>query len=230
VRITAGELNRATLGRQLLSRRESFGVVEAVRRVVALQAQTPASPYLALWNRLTDFDPADLDAAFADGTVVKSNMVRITLHAVLTDDYQAFREATEPSLRAARFYDERFKVSGLTLTDADALVPELLAFAEQPRTAAECQAWLEARLGAAWHPGAWWAMRQYSPLLHAPTGGPWAFGNRPSYVAPRTSPTLANREVADVGQFAMVPRARARNYSTSPAHRARTRTLPPRRG
>ena len=41
--------------------------------MVAVQAQTPASPYLALWNRVTDFDPADLDAAFAGGAVVKSN-------------------------------------------------------------------------------------------------------------------------------------------------------------
>lgn len=60
MRITARELNRATLGRQLLLRRESLGVVEAMRRVVAVQLPEPASPYLALWNRLTDFDPADL--------------------------------------------------------------------------------------------------------------------------------------------------------------------------
>jgi hypothetical protein len=50
--LTARRLNRATLGRWLLLRRESLDVVEAVRRVVALQAQSAASPYLALWNRL----------------------------------------------------------------------------------------------------------------------------------------------------------------------------------
>ncbi|MEV4186630.1 crosslink repair DNA glycosylase YcaQ family protein [Streptosporangium canum] len=65
MRITAQRLNRATLARQLLLRRQPLGVVDAVRRVVALQAQQPASPYLALWNRLTAFDPADLDVAFA---------------------------------------------------------------------------------------------------------------------------------------------------------------------
>ncbi len=64
--LTARQLNRATLGRQMLLRRESLDVVDGVRRVVALQAQEPASPYIALWNRLVDFDPADLDAAFAD--------------------------------------------------------------------------------------------------------------------------------------------------------------------
>ncbi|MDQ3783737.1 MAG: winged helix DNA-binding domain-containing protein [Actinomycetota bacterium] len=230
MRITARELNRSTLGRQLLLRRQPLGVADAVRRVVALQAQQAASPYLALWNRLTDFDPADLDAAFADGTLVKSNMVRMTLHAVHVDDYRAFREATEPSLRAAKLSD-RFTASGLTVEDADALVPELLAFADQPRTAAEYEAWLEQRLGAPPKPGAWWGLRQYAPLLHSPTGGPWSFGYRPSYVAPRTGPVLANPDVsaeslqrlvlrylqgfgpasvADVAQFAMVQRARAR--------------------
>ena len=62
--LTARQLNRATLARQLLLRRERLGVVEAVHRVVALQAQEPASPYLALWNRVKGLDPADVDAAF----------------------------------------------------------------------------------------------------------------------------------------------------------------------
>ena len=63
--ITARELNRATLARQLLLERAPLNVTDAVRRVVALQAQQPASPYLALWNRLAGFDPAELDNAFA---------------------------------------------------------------------------------------------------------------------------------------------------------------------
>lgn len=42
--ITARELNRATLARQLLLRREPLDAAEGVRRVVALQAQQPASP------------------------------------------------------------------------------------------------------------------------------------------------------------------------------------------
>src|SRR5207253_4020734 len=58
MKITARGLNRSTLGRQLLLGRASLDVADAVRRVVALQAQHPASPYLALWNRLTAFDPA----------------------------------------------------------------------------------------------------------------------------------------------------------------------------
>jgi hypothetical protein len=71
-RVTARQLNRATLARQLLLRREPVDVAEAIRRVGAVQAQEPASPYLALWNRVAGFDPADLDAAFTSHAVVKA--------------------------------------------------------------------------------------------------------------------------------------------------------------
>ncbi len=46
--VSARELNRATLARQLLLDRQSLSVADAVRRVVALQAQQPASPYVAV--------------------------------------------------------------------------------------------------------------------------------------------------------------------------------------
>ncbi len=232
MRITARELNRATLGRQLLLRRESLSVVDTVRRVVALQAQQAASPYLALWNRLTDFDPADLEAAFAGHTVVKASLMRITLHAVHADDYAAMHTAMQPTLRAARLHDRRFKATGLSIGDADALVPDLLEFADQHRTAAEFEAWLDARVGVLPKPGVWWALRSFAPLLHAPTGGPWSFGPRPSYVAAGPQPTPVGMDtpgealptliqrylegfgpasVADVAQFALVHRSRVRD-------------------
>lgn len=181
--INARQLNRATLGRQLLLRREPLSVVEAVRRVVAIQAQEPASPYLALWNRLADFDPADLDAAFAGRTVVKASLIRLTLHAVLAEDYPAFHAAMERSLRASRLSDRRFTESGLSIDDADALLPHLLEFAARPRTKGEIDAHLHARLGDRDHPRAWWALKTFAPLHHAPTGGPWSFGLRPSFVS-----------------------------------------------
>ena len=81
--LTNRQLNRATLARQMLLRRQRSSVVEAVRRIVAVQAQEPASPYVALWNRVSRFRPADLDAAFAEHAVVKATLMRITLHAVV---------------------------------------------------------------------------------------------------------------------------------------------------
>ena len=182
MRLTARRLNRATLARQLLLRREPVKVAEAVRRVVALQAQEAASPYLALWNRLAPFDPAALDAAFARHEVIKATLMRITLHTVTAADYPAFHCAMAESLRAARLYDRRYTQTGLSDADADALIPHLVEFTAERRTNAECEALLNARLGAD-QPRAWWALRTFAPVVHAATGGPWSFGYRPSYLA-----------------------------------------------
>ena len=45
MQLTARQLNRATLDRQLLLHRAPLGPAEAVHRVMALQAQSPVSPY-----------------------------------------------------------------------------------------------------------------------------------------------------------------------------------------
>jgi hypothetical protein len=192
--LTARQLNRATLGRQLLLRREPLDVVDAVRRVVALQAQEAASPYLALWSRIADFDPADLDVAFADGSVVKASLIRLTLHAVVAEDYPAFHNAMLSSLRASRLNDRRFTTTGLSTEDADTLLPHLLTFAARPRTKAEIEELLAERLGERNDPRAWWALKSFAPLHHAPTGPPWSFGTRASFVA---APKAPNPESVD---------------------------------
>ena len=202
MRLTARQLNRATLGRQLLLHREPIAVAEGVRRVGAIQAQEPASPYLALWNRLAGFDPAHLDAAFADRSVVKASLVRLTLHAVHADDYPAFHDAMVSSLRASRLQDRRYTTSGLSTADADALLTDLLEFASQPRSKAEIESLLAARLGEH-NPRAWWALRSFAPLHHAPTGGPWSFGVKASFVAARTTP---GRQVVDLSVQHLVRR------------------------
>jgi hypothetical protein len=38
------------------------------------------------WNRLADFDPADLHAAFTDRAVVKASLMRLALPAVHAED------------------------------------------------------------------------------------------------------------------------------------------------
>ena len=225
-RLTAGQLNRATLARQSLLAREAMDAVTATRRVLALQAQEPASPYLALWNRVADFDPAELDDAFAGSTIVKSSLLRITLHAVHVDDYPHLRSAMLDRLRAARVGDPPFAPLGLTAEAAHALLDDVVEFARTPRTNAEFDAWCAARLGALPKPGLW--LRMYAPVVHAATGGAWSFGRRPSYIAARVPhvevdaaesvQVLARRyleafgpaSIADLAQFSMVSRAAAR--------------------
>ena len=112
---------------------------------------------------------------------MKAQSLRITLQAVAAADYPAFHAAMRGTLRAARLHDRRFRSEGVSIEDTDALVPDLLEFTASPRTNADVERWLEERFGAP-KPRIWWALRQYGPFVHATTGGPWAFGARPSYV------------------------------------------------
>lgn len=179
--LTTEDLNRALLARQLLLDRAPLTVTEALRRVVALQAQEPASPYLALWARLSRFDPGRLDAAFQDASVIKATLMRITLHAVLLDEHAPLHAAMVSSLRASRLFDRRFRESGVTIGDVDAVLPDLLDFATEPRPAAAVQDFLAER--GLPHPRVWWALRTFAPVRHVPGGGAWAFGRDRGFVA-----------------------------------------------
>jgi hypothetical protein len=193
--LSARQLALATLDRQFLLDRRRIDVAEAVRRVCALQAQAPASPYLALWNRVQDFVPEDLDAAFADRRIVKATLMRITLHAVHAEDYEPYRAAMLSTLRAVRLYDRRFTATGLAPADADARLPELGRFLERPRTGAEVQAEMTGRFGEHAH-RVWWALRTYAPAHHAPTGGPWSFTHPNAYLASSAAAETEPHEAA----------------------------------
>jgi hypothetical protein len=66
-------------------------------------------------------------------------------------------------------------------------LPVLVAFADEPRSGAELQAMLKHRFGVT-EDRVWWAFRTMAPLLHAPVGGPWSFGDRPTFVASGVEP------------------------------------------
>ena len=88
--LTLKELNRATLARQLLLERKRIGVLPAIERIAAMQAQWPPSPYVGLWSRVAGFKREALERAIANGDVVKPTVMRGTLHLVTTRDYPTF--------------------------------------------------------------------------------------------------------------------------------------------
>ena len=61
--LTLRELNRTLLVRQILLERRRVGVVRAVGRLVALQAQYAPSPYVSLWSRMDWFRKEQLTRA-----------------------------------------------------------------------------------------------------------------------------------------------------------------------
>lgn len=187
MRLSLRQLNRATLARQMLLGRQSMPIVCAVRRVLAVQAQEPASPYVALWNRLHDFDPVGLDMTFGSLEVVRAPLLRLTLHAVAADDLPVVRPAMRPALRAAALLDRRFTSTGLSVADADRLADDLVAFAAVPRTREE----ILAHLGPSLPPGVWRALRLTAPLVRAPGEQAWSFDRAGRFVTrPDDGPDL----------------------------------------
>ncbi len=128
--LTLRELNRTTLLRQLLLRRERLSPVRAVERLAGLQAQLPSSPYLALWSRLEGFERVSLERALLRRHVVKALLMRATMHLVSARDYP-FLDA---AVREARTLT---RVRG-TERPPDELVDRIVALTrERPRSRTE---------------------------------------------------------------------------------------------
>ncbi|MFE1291514.1 winged helix DNA-binding domain-containing protein [Streptomyces sp. NPDC058751] len=193
--LTSRQLTLATLDRQLLLERRRLDVAEAVRQVCAVQAQAPASPYLALWNRVEAFEPEHLDAAFADRRIVKATLMRVTLHAVHADDYAPYHAAMFRSLRASRLYDRRFTSTAFAEDEADALLPWLAGFLARPRTGADVEAEVTERFGEHAH-RLWWALKTYAPIQHTPVGGPWSYRLPNTYLASNVDPQTETQDAA----------------------------------
>ena len=96
-------LNRTLLRRQFLLDRVDRPALDVVEHLVGLQAQEPADPYVALWDRIAGFDPAELATAVATGDAVRIALQRSTIHLVSAADCAALRPVLQPALeRMAR--------------------------------------------------------------------------------------------------------------------------------
>src|SRR5689334_1954411 len=96
--LTAQQLNRATLARQMLLAREKASITGAVERLGGLQAQLARPPHLSLWSRIEGFRREDLNEAATSRDVVRATMMRGTLHLVSAADYAVLRPVLQPML------------------------------------------------------------------------------------------------------------------------------------
>lgn len=165
-------LNRALLARQQLSRRGDIAPSVVLRRLVAMQAQVPAAPYIGMWARVDGFEPDSLSELITDRTAVRATLLRGTLHLVDAADYPMLRSSTLPMLRrvmAPGGYGEA--LAGVDVDELLAVGAEVLR--ERPSTAAE----LRVVLGQRWpdHDAVALAMavRTLVPLVHVPPRGLW---------------------------------------------------------
>jgi hypothetical protein len=179
--VNARELGRATLARQMLLERESVGVVEAVGRLGALQAQEARPPFVALWSRLDGFEASSLVDALAEKTVVRGTLMRGTVHLARTEDFLRWQPLLAPlGIEGLR------KVVGSRLegADIDAAVADVRAlFAGAAELSADdVRDWIaEHRPSEDTRAVARIAL--YSlPLVRVPDGGRWGFTPKSRFV------------------------------------------------
>jgi winged helix DNA-binding protein len=183
--LTLRELNRAMLARQLLLERARIGVVPAIERLAALQAQWSPSPYIALWSRLKDFRHEKLWSAIERRQVIRARLMRGTLHLVSARDFYAYAVATQDLQRGAW---NRLQVGrGVDPKQVAALA---IAFARDPRPKEEVLEHIRKSIGGSLAgPFSWLVWRfvsAHADLVTAPPGGHWEYGGTDApYVAAR---------------------------------------------
>lgn len=147
-RLGTRALNRATLARQLLLERAEMPAGDAVAHLGGLQAQEPQEPFTGLWSRLRGFDPASLSNLLTGRAVVRTHLMRRTVHLVTAADALAWRARHDAMLRQRVLGVYRRELDGVDLDELAAAGRAFLADGE-PRTMAE----LTAALADRW-PGA----------------------------------------------------------------------------
>jgi hypothetical protein len=91
-------INRAYMARQLMIERTPMPVADAIEHLVGLQGQVPLVPYTSLWSRLEGFDPAGLGRLVAERSVVRTSLMRGTIHMVTARDALLLRPILQPVL------------------------------------------------------------------------------------------------------------------------------------
>lgn len=126
-RLGTRALNRATLARQLLLERAELPVLDAVSHVCGLQAQEPQEPFVGLWSRLRGFDPAALSGLLVDRRVVRTHLMRRTVHLVTAEDALAWRSRHGAMLLQRVLGVYRRDLDGVDLAELTAAAEELVA-------------------------------------------------------------------------------------------------------
>ncbi|MGX6604262.1 winged helix DNA-binding domain-containing protein [Micromonosporaceae bacterium Da 78-11] len=129
-------LNRATLARQLLLDRADIPVLDAVAHLCGLQAQEPQEPFVGLWSRLAAFDPTQLSDLLIHRQVVRTHLMRRTVHLVTADDVLAWRSRHDLMLRQRVLGTYRRELAGVDLDELAAAGRTVMADGE-PRSMTE---------------------------------------------------------------------------------------------
>jgi hypothetical protein len=171
--ITRRELNRATLSRQWLLKREAFPPPACLERVVGLQAQEARPPFVGLWSRLETFDRKDLVQLLHDRKAVRATAMRGTLHVMSENDYIAFRAALQPMLTAGMQSILRKRTDGLDIGGVVDIARDF--FAHCDRTFDDFRKYLLANDPNCDERALAYAVRTHLALVQVPDESPWGY-------------------------------------------------------
>ncbi len=193
-------LNRATLERQLLLRRSHRSLPDAVEHLVGLQAQVPLNPYTALWSRLEGFRPEELGKLLLARRLVRTVVMRATIHLVTADDCLLLRPLVQPILSAElrRHRDLSPKLAGVDLAPVLAFARPLLAV---PQTGLQLRQALAERFPELDPAALAYACRCHLALVQVPPRGVWGRGGQVTSATAEAwlgRPLLAEPPLGDV--------------------------------
>ncbi|GLY81262.1 winged helix DNA-binding domain-containing protein [Actinoallomurus iriomotensis] len=171
--LDARTLGRATLARQLLLDRADVPVLDAVARLGGLQAQEPQEPFAGLWSRLRAFDPVVLSDLLIRRRLVRTHLMRRTVHLVTAEDALAWRARHDAMLRQRVLGNHRRELDGVDLDELAAAGRAVMADGA-PRSMAE----LVRELAGRWPAPAPRALGEtlvaaLVPVAQAPPRGLW---------------------------------------------------------
>jgi hypothetical protein len=184
--LTRKGLTVALAARQMLLERRPLAPDHAIRILTPLQGQHAPAPYLALAARLDGFTREGLEAAIEARTVVKTTLMRLTLHLATGDEYPAYAQlARQARLRAWRKQYPHLDEARVT--------DELAAWFGEPRTNNEIRERVRSYDGVPDDP---WLPLVFAetliPLVRPSPSGFWAQRERVRLVAdPRPRPDPA---------------------------------------
>jgi hypothetical protein len=166
--LSARELNRALLARQLLLDRSSLPVPRALEAVGGLQTQYAPTGYVGLWSRLRNFRRDALTQALVNRTAIQGTLMRSTIHTVSRDDYPVLLAGVRAARREWWLRVVRRAGHDLDMDRVALMVRRRLAMG--PARATELKALLAANRVP---PIVWSGLGLWVDMVRVPPSGTW---------------------------------------------------------
>lgn len=171
--LTRRQLNRALLARQMLLAREKTDALDAIERLVGLQAQVAKPPFIGLWTRLHRFTREDLLTLLSKRRAVRATTMRGTIHLMSAKDFAALRGSLQPGLSAGALAVLGTRATGVDIDRVVASAREF--FEEEPRPFGDLRPALVKKFPKLNDRAMGYLVRTHLPLVMVPNEDEWGF-------------------------------------------------------